>query len=343
MNYDCFCAVCGIGFCGMHFGHPVGSASAYRYRSEENSCRILYANKNLSQLRDGNIYGGHGNNYSPRIVRRENISWIQKVHCLGLKNQDTSGSGEAFLSEQGYYADSGEIEAPGPAFPIHKCCFEILTRTLTGSTNMKGVRLDLLYRVMSSQCNAEASALRLKYGEDVLHAQERYWQCIPGAEYCIIRPTNTIKLNYLAEIQAGKDRKYPPIPTDVCPPENPFSKLPLEIIYMICALVPFDSLKCLMRVSKKVYLATQNNYFWKKFMECTMPWFWELKEERRDALSLSFDYKELYLWLDKVTSEVYGMDELNLMSLANRRRIWEVSEEIADMYSKALGTTLAAP
>ncbi|PYH80607.1 hypothetical protein BO82DRAFT_355319 [Aspergillus uvarum CBS 121591] len=43
----------------------------------------------------------------------------------------------------------------------------------------------------------------------------------------------------------------------------------------------------------------------------------------------------------KVTSEVYGMEDLGLMAVANRRRIWEACARIADLYLKALEATRA--
>lgn len=79
------------------------------------------------------------------------------------------------------YSDATE-EASGPVLPFHWCCFEILTRTLTGSPNPQDLNLDVLYHIMTTLSNGSSSALQLSYGDDIHRAQGRYWECIPGAE-----------------------------------------------------------------------------------------------------------------------------------------------------------------
>lgn len=76
----------------------------------------------------------------------------------------------------------GTEESSGPVLPFHWCCFEILTRTLTGSTDTQNLNLDVLYHIMATLSNGSSSALQLSYGDDIRRAQGRYWECIPGAE-----------------------------------------------------------------------------------------------------------------------------------------------------------------
>ncbi|KAF7178044.1 hypothetical protein CNMCM7691_006702 [Aspergillus felis] len=113
-------------------------------------------------------------------------------------------------------------------------------------------------------------------------------------------------------------------------PASPFGKLPLELVYQICSYLPGDSLKALTQASLSIQVVTQDNWFWKRFIQWDMPWFWEFysSQNPRD-LPADVNYKRLYLWLDKMTAARYGMDDLALIGVANRRRIWGVCEELA--------------
>ncbi|KAA8651250.1 F-box protein [Aspergillus tanneri] len=123
-------------------------------------------------------------------------------------------------------------------------------------------------------------------------------------------------------------------------PVNPFGRLPLEIVERICLYLPGESLKALIQASLSIRLLTQDNFFWKRFMQWDMPWFWELHASQ--ALKKGpedLNYKRLYLLLDSMTAPRYGMDDLSVIGVANRRRIWGVCEQLAPHYFKSLHQT----
>ncbi|GKZ66611.1 hypothetical protein AnigIFM60653_002800 [Aspergillus niger] len=124
-------------------------------------------------------------------------------------------------------------------------------------------------------------------------------------------------------------------------PVSPFGKLPLEIVYQICKFLPSDSLKALAEASLYIHLVTQDNLFWKQFMQRNMPWFWELQAAKNQKIPADLNYKRMYMWLDKMTAPRYGMDDVKLIGVANRRRIWGVCEDLADRYSKSLNQPTA--
>ncbi|KAH2562241.1 hypothetical protein KXV42_003892 [Aspergillus fumigatus] len=373
MAYDCYCAICGVGFCGMLIETPSETATERRRRWIEKRSRALQAGQSIDQVpQEGEE---PVRSYDPKIVGWENVAWLYKAYCLGYNPQAASGKGKAFVSGPGYYADIGEIaiksgtdavpgqdrnvytcygsgtdDTPGPVIPFHGCCFEILTRVLTGSTDSSTIDMKVLYNVMTELSNESSSALRLNYGDDIRRAQGRYWECIPGAEassndqYCTIHPTETSGWDDFLKTDMTTDSKFKRsfLQFDLKgrSPGSPFGKLPLELVYQICSYLPGDSLKALTQASLSIQVVTQDNWFWKRFIQWDMPWFWEFysSQNPRD-LPADVNYKRLYMWLDKMTAARYGMDDLALIGVANRRRIWGVCEELASQYHKAVAAS----
>ncbi|KAB8211497.1 hypothetical protein P875_00010069 [Aspergillus parasiticus SU-1] len=360
MAYDCYCAICGVSFTGMHIESPSETAIERRRRWIEKRCRAIESGQDISQIpteeNDAPV-----RSYDPRLVDTDNISWLYKAYCLGSNPpSNTSKTNKAFIAGPGYYADIGELvvkpgndqyqpsarktfmcydegteDAAGPVLPFHWSCFEILTRVLTGSTEISNVNLNALYGVMSALTNH--SSLHLSYGNDISRSQGRYWECIPGAEYCAKNPTDTPMVDELFQnLSTDSKFKRPSLEIELRErrPTDPFGQLPLEIAQQICMFLPGDSLKALAQASLSVQMITQDNSFWKRFMQWDMPWLWEFQtlQNQKDV-----NYKTLYLWLNKMTTPRYGMDDLNLMGVANRRRVWGVCEQLASRYNKTTG------
>ncbi|KAL3491015.1 hypothetical protein BJX62DRAFT_206016 [Aspergillus germanicus] len=233
--------------------------------------------------------------------------------------------------------------------PFHWCCFEILLRPLTGTTDPKNVNLEALYEAMSSHCNWSGSALRLPYGEDVIRAQGQYWQSLPGAEYTVCSPS-TANITETLKTNLQTNAKLRTSPTDIAfdtrEPRNPFSTLPTELVHQICSLLPGESLKSLTQASLYINLLTRDDYFWKRFIASDMPWLEEgeaevlrkrVVDDESSAYTASasespINYQRVYQWLDAVSKPAFGMDDEVFMAVANRRRIWGVCEVLAGAY-----------
>lgn len=67
------------------------------------------------------------------------------------------------------------------------------------------------------------------------------------------------------------------------------------------------------------------------------PWLWEIIDLVDGDELPGFDYKGLFLWLDKVTQPKFGMGG-PFMGVANRRRIWGVCGQLVDAYKDQLNT-----
>ncbi|KAL4882185.1 hypothetical protein BJY04DRAFT_187338 [Aspergillus karnatakaensis] len=355
MAFDCYCAVCGIGFSGMKIGSPSDATSERRQQYVERLSQSLDDARVTDETcqNDEDII----HTYDPRLVDQESIAWTREVHCLGV--HDVKGETKAFISGPGYYADAGELavkmgerakrtyfncygfgtdDAPGPVVPFHWSCFEILLRTLTGTTDPKNVNLDVLYDAMMSQCNTSGSALRLAYGDDVARAQGQYWRCLPGAEYSVKHPTSTPDLEDFMKTQLQTNTKLRTPSKELNlgnrQSKNPFGTLPTEIVHQICSYLPGESLTALDEASLFVHQVTCDNYFWRCFIESSMPWLWESQVLRVVARECPSDlnYKQVYLWLNNITAPRFAMEHPTLMGVANRRRIWGVCEELSISY-----------
>lgn len=93
------------------------------------------------------------------------------------------------------------------------------------------------------------------------------------------------------------------------------------------------------KASWAAFCTTCDNSFWKWFIKHEMPWLTELHvllDNPHPGPEPS--YRALYLWLDKCTAPRYGMDG-PFMGLANRRRIWNVCEQLAPRYFRRLQDT----
>jgi hypothetical protein len=118
--------------------------------------------------------------------------------------------------------------------------------------------------------------------------------------------------------------------------QDPFSCLPSEILLNILRFLSGDALLALLKASWPAFCATRRNAFWKWFLKHDMPWLAELEpllDEQREGPELS--YKALYMRLDKIMAPRYGM-EGPFLSIANRRRIWGVCEQLAAYYVRRL-------
>ncbi|KAL5335232.1 hypothetical protein BJX70DRAFT_375831 [Aspergillus crustosus] len=350
MAFDCYCAICGIGFSGMRIGSPSDATSEHRQQYVETLSRSLADARDTvpnAPCNEETI-----DSYDPRLVDQESIAWTSEVHCLGV--HDVKGESKAFISGPGYYADAGELavkmgeratrtyfncygfgsdDTPGPVVPFHWCCFELLLCSLTGTTDPKNVNLDILYDAMMSQCNTAGSALRVAYGDDVARAQGRYWRCLPGAEYSVKNPTRTPALEEFikTELRTNTNLRKPSeeLNLGTRQPKSPFGALPIELVHQICSYLPGDSLSSLTHASTFIHLVTQDNYFWGCFIQSSMPW---LSESELLTHPQDLNYKQVYLWLNSITAPKFAMEDAKLMGVANRRRIWGVCEELSSTY-----------
>jgi hypothetical protein len=221
-----------------------------------------------------------------------------------------------------------------PVFPFHWCCYELLSKALTGTTDVAKIDKDLLFNVMKELAPDYTSRLDLDYGNPG-PPQEQFWDSNPGEEFLVAHPMNESDLaNQLVTLIAGGDFNLSPANLDLGPrvKHDPFAKLPYDLVYKISCILPLKALLDLGKVSWPVQSAFQNNSsFWKERIKGAMPWFFELHELIDSEAFEGINFKALLAWADKMTTAKVGMTGPS-MGIANRRRIWGVCEELAERY-----------
>ncbi|KAK4102319.1 hypothetical protein N658DRAFT_506506 [Parathielavia hyrcaniae] len=238
------------------------------------------------------------------------------------------------------------------AFPFHNCCLDILSDVFAGSgdSRLEGIDKDVLYHVMSCLASELRDGLLLStvscfhpildYGfVSGRDAGKGRWRPLSGEEFSVSNPSATAAVtDELRQSLVGDPvfKLRPETSVLVRNPvlQDPFSRLPNELLMTIARLLSGHDLLALLKASWPALAATRSNGFWKWHLTHEMPWLNSLRpllDGQEPEEKVTLDYKKLYLWLDKVTAPKYGVDG-PFLSLANRRRIWGVCEQLAALY-----------
>ena len=122
---------------------------------------------------------------------------------------------------------------------------------------------------------------------------------------------------------------------------DPFRKLPVELIQHIAEYTKGHDLIAIRQVSRLFRQATRLSSLWKRLLLREQAWLcdtpfsvehWESSGKATSTQEL-VDWEKLYIVMEKSTARCFGTTGA-MMALANRRRIWRVCEEIARVYWK---------
>ncbi|KAH6681911.1 hypothetical protein B0J14DRAFT_577467 [Halenospora varia] len=325
-SWDCYCAICSGPLCRVRTREDYGE----------------------DQGEDG---------YDPNVICEEDFEWIRTLYILGYYS-NPSGGGKAYISGLGTYMDQGSVSVEPPdipnfewtmeeycydaeengVFPFHWSCFELLVRSVTGTDNADEIDKDALYNVMNGLAGDGFTNLKLDYG-DPTPSICQVWNCEEGGEFFVMEPTAHLLEDALSSIIASKKFSLPSSSQELgsCVKNDPFSKLPYELVYKIACLLPPDSLATLSRASWTVNVSLRkDSRFWKECFRRLMPWFFEIQElMKRPEKVEGKDLKGMLLWADKISTPRLGLTG-PLMGLANCRRIWGVCEQLAKIYQPGL-------
>lgn len=114
--------------------------------------------------------------------------------------------------------------------------------------------------------------------------------------------------------------------------EDPFDQLPYDILHVLAPYLAIVDLKSLMRASYHVHsLAANNSVLWKSLLKREMIPLFPYLPAFLDRLMEKLDPKRHFMYLDYATTARLGMQG-RWMHAANRRRIRNVCQTIADVY-----------
>ncbi|KAI6895871.1 hypothetical protein KC318_g6588 [Hortaea werneckii] len=113
-----------------------------------------------------------------------------------------------------------------------------------------------------------------------------------------------------------------------------FQNLPEELTVAIADFLLGKDLVSMMLASRAAYGATRSQSFWKRRLQRDAPWYWEAFSTRSPSVISS--YEEVY---QKVMMQARRPLELakrnqHVSGLANRRRVWDVSQQVLKMYAE---------
>ncbi|KAL1615432.1 hypothetical protein SLS56_011822, partial [Neofusicoccum ribis] len=336
-SWDCYCAICGSTISGATISEKPRTARFHKRRAEERREAAAAAAGQDAPVNEESDEDSDDNesldsydeeySYDPAILSDEDIEWTSSLHILGfnpdannITNYRTDGSG-----------------AP-PVFPFHWCCFELLLKVLTNTTDLDRLDKELLYNVMQDLAQDDTRCLSLDYG-GAGAAQSQFWESLPGQEFLVVKPAFVPLLADILPVAIGGEtfknspQAETPANLEARIANDPFTNMPYDILYKILCFLSFDSISNLSIASWPVHVSLRNNGgFWRQLARNSMPWFFELHGLMEDEkLMEGRNFHKLYLWLEKMTRPKPWVNE-SFMAVANRRRIWGVCEQLAGLY-----------
>jgi hypothetical protein len=259
------------------------------------------------------------------------IKFDYRINKRGKDPRDTHS--DAFPV---YHAYEPEVDVP--AFPMHDACYKLLTRCLATKERSK-IDKDVLHAVMLQNKRELAKSLSLDYGQ--LDGPEQFWECYAGDEWTAADPATKLGIEEVVKSMLPAKLFEQPSASSLDLAEkvrrDPLAVLPYDVLHSIFAQLPMKDTMSLIKASWHVFDSTRDPTFWKLMIRLhIIPFFWELDDMLRDTMfPSSFDWRGTFQWLNEITKGSYGM-EGPLMSIANRRRIWDVCQQIAPMYHEKL-------
>jgi hypothetical protein len=114
---------------------------------------------------------------------------------------------------------------------------------------------------------------------------------------------------------------------------DPFRVLSYDAVLGIFDFLSTPEILAVMTASYQVLHMTRDAMFWEYMLRKRVsPWFWELNGLIASrTLPATLDYKGLFLWLHTATMPEVGCYG-KLMGIANRRRIWDVCQQLVPLY-----------
>lgn len=235
-----------------------------------------------------------------------------------------------------YHAYEPEVDMP--AFPMHDACYKLLSKCLA-TKEMSKIDKDVLHAVMLQNKEELANSLLLDYGQ--IEGPEQFWECYAGEEWSVADPATKPGIEEMVKsMLPAKLFGQPSVSSlDLARKvrRDPLAVLPYDVLHGIFAQLPMKDTLSLLKASWHVFDSTRDPAFWRLIIRLhIIPFFWELGGLLRNTtFPDSFDWRSAFQWLNEITKGSFGM-EGPLMSIANRRRIWDVCQQIAPMYHEKL-------
>jgi hypothetical protein len=250
-----------------------------------------------------------------------------RVRRPGKDPRDTGAN-----SHCAYHAYESKTDLP--AFPIHEACYKILTKRVA-TKDRKKVNKDVLYAVMLQNNSDLGRCLTLDYGS--VDSAEQFWESYAGEEWFAADPATKPGIDEVVKsmLPAKLFDRPCALPLDLAHKvrQDPLTALPYDLLHGIFTELSLKDILSLMKASWHVFESTRDPAFWKLMIrEHIVSFFWDLKDMfKNTTFPETFDWKGAFQWLNEITKGTFAL-EGPMMSIANRRRIWNVCNQLAPLY-----------
>ncbi|KAF4472267.1 Activator of stress related protein [Fusarium albosuccineum] len=337
--WNIWCAIC---------GGPVSSSYLYSQENGPQGYSFLDfgSTSNISWLSKTYVLG-----YNPQTAARNKFYLAKPSVVTGLNIRFSEREEDpAFPSARcsGLKAYNNE-KGPERVIPFHKECYEILAKALTRTSDVANINKGALYRAFErvgvrrgfGQAGPEYRCLDLDYG-DANEAQSYYWKRLSGKKYTVADPKYQGNLDDYLDTFISKERfGHKPLQLQHRdnPEPSPLIALPEPVIVGIAYYLDNRSLINLCCASWSTFLTLRDFHsFWRRRIRTHLPYFVELhgslRHLREDPGGWDgLDLRRVLLWAEAVTSPNAALEQ-KMLPIANRRRIWQVCEQIKRLYDQ---------
>lgn len=177
---------------------------------------------------------------------------------------------------------------------------------------------------------------KLDYGSPAGPLEEQWWWTEAGLEFIVMHPTISLKRTTALIRERGMKSTQVVSPSDRVHrvSADSFQKLPPELLLKTCNMLNPQSLYQLALASPTVDALLGDKPFWKQYLSVHMPWSYELLSilDDKSQTFQNADFKSLVRLVDQESTPRHWLRG-PFMSIANRRRIWHVCEQLKTVYS----------
>ncbi|KAI7239531.1 hypothetical protein KC330_g1915 [Hortaea werneckii] len=261
----------------------------------------------------------------PRELVERRLQWLAKFRTIGV-NRKAVGikqcylSGPATTDEYGaasiVFGDHPNAQGRGENFPGDVSCY------MSADGGEDDGDLPIHESCLTVLCEAFAQAQGI----------EQHWT------YYYLDPLESDN----EDLQANADRAIPVRPNparEVVGENRPrqgdlFQNLPEELMMAIADFLPEKDLISLMLASRATYGATRPQSFWKRHLQRDAPWYWEAFSSSSPSVINSYEQEYQKIMMQARRPVELAKRNQHVSGLANRRRVWQASQEALKMYAE---------
>jgi len=184
-----------------------------------------------------------------------------------------------------------------------------------------------------------AKSLNLDYGD--IKGADQFWESYSGQEWSVANPgpkpgiEEVVKSMLPASLFSPSANPALELSDKV--KYDPLTVLPYDVLHSIFENLSLKDTLSLVNSSLHVFDSTRQSTFWRQMIRFhIVSFFYELDGMlKKTTFPDTFDWKGAFQWLDKITKPTLTM-EGPMMAIANRRRIWNVCEQVSSLYYEKL-------